>query len=54
MRGGHQPYRKGPRHPGPALTGMLRGKPFHLPNPQDVPRAFQRKSRLLKALRKRR
>lgn len=33
-----QPYRKGPRMPGAALSAMLRGKPAYLPNPQDVNR----------------
>lgn len=34
----HQPYRKGPRMPGAALSAMLRGKPYYLPNPQDAKR----------------
>lgn len=34
----HQPYRKGPRMPGAALSAMLRGRPAYLPNPQDTRR----------------
>ena len=31
-----QPYRKGRRAPtGPTANAMKRGKPFHMPNPQD-------------------
>jgi hypothetical protein len=34
-----QPYRKGVRHPSVALLAMLRGRPFFMPNPQDLSRA---------------
>lgn len=34
-----QPYRRGARHPGMPLQAMLMGKPFFMPNPQDVARA---------------
>lgn len=38
MAGGFQPFKRGPRRPGSALSAMLRGKPTYLPNPQDVVR----------------
>jgi hypothetical protein len=40
-----QPYRKGPRMPGAALSAMLRGSPRYLPNPQTAKRRVQRISR---------
>jgi hypothetical protein len=43
--GGAQPYKRGARQPGAALSAMLRGKPTYLPNPQDVKRKAQRQAR---------
>lgn len=40
-----QPYSKGPRMPGAALSAMLRGGPRYLPNPQDVKRKAQKRRR---------
>jgi len=40
-----QPYRKGARHPGAALTAMLRGKPTFLPNPQDASRKLAKRAK---------
>lgn len=40
-----QPYRKGPRMPGAALSAMLRGKPASLPNPQDAKRRMVKRRR---------
>lgn len=40
-----QPYRSGARRPGAALAAMLRGKPQYLPNPQDLKRQTQRRTR---------
>lgn len=37
-----QPYRKGARNPGPALTAMTRGRTFSGFNPQDAQRNVQR------------
>lgn len=37
-----QPYKRGARHPGAALSAMLRGKPGYLPNPQDAKRRAQK------------
>lgn len=42
---GTQPYTKGPRQPGAALSAMLRGGPAYLPNPADSKRQAQKKSR---------
>jgi hypothetical protein len=36
-----QPYRKGARHPGLALTAMLKGRDFQGRNSQDVVRRAQ-------------
>lgn len=47
-----QPYAKGPRMPGAALSAMLRGKPAYLPNPQDAKRRAM-KHRGMKRRRKR-
>ena len=33
-----QPYRRGPRQQGAALSAMLAGKPMYLPNPADTQR----------------
>jgi hypothetical protein len=33
-----QPYRRRQRESGPALSAMLRGSPFYLPNPMDLQR----------------
>ncbi len=41
----HQPYRKGQRMPGSALSAMLRGSPRYLPNPQTAKRKVQRIAR---------
>jgi hypothetical protein len=37
-----QPYRKGPREPGPALTAMLKGRTSSGFNPKDIERNVQR------------
>lgn len=37
-----QPYKRGKRMPGAALSAMLRGSPRYLPNPQDSKRKVQR------------
>jgi hypothetical protein len=37
-----QPYRKGARNPGPALTAMTRGRSFGGGNPKDLERSVQR------------
>jgi hypothetical protein len=42
---GSQPYKRGARQPGSALSAMLRGKPTYLPNPQDAKRKAQRQAR---------
>lgn len=47
----HQPYRRGARVPGAALTAMLKGRPAFLPNPQDARRKVQRRARKRKSLR---
>jgi|tagenome__1003787_1003787.scaffolds.fasta_scaffold8029990_1 hypothetical protein len=44
-----QPYRKGARNPGPALTAMLRGRDFQGGNPQDLVRNVQTLMRARKA-----
>lgn len=36
-----QPYRQGPREPSQALVAMLLGKPWFMPNPQDIARQTQ-------------
>lgn len=36
-----QPYRQGAREPSMALVSMLLGKPWFLPNPQDIQRQTQ-------------
>lgn len=40
--GGHQPYARGARQPGPPLAAMLRGAPMFLPNPMDARRQVQK------------
>ncbi len=43
--GGWQPYKRGHRAPGAALSAMLKGAPKHLPNPQDAKRRAQKRTR---------
>lgn len=45
-----QPYRKGARQPGAALSAMLRGSPTYLPNPADLRRRSQKKRKRRKAV----
>lgn len=40
-----QPYRKGARQPGPALSAMTKGAPAFLPNPAALTRMAQRRAR---------
>ena len=45
MPGGFQPYaNKGARMQGPSLQAMLGGKPFLMPNPQDINRRTQKQA----------
>lgn len=39
-----QPYKRGARQPGAALSAMLRGSPRYLPNPQDAKRQAQKRT----------
>jgi len=40
-----QPYRKGPRQPGQALTAMLKGRTASGFNPKDIERNVQKLTR---------
>jgi hypothetical protein len=48
-----QPYRKGPRQPGAALSAMLRGRSAGLANPQDVKRRTMKQQGLRAGLQQR-
>lgn len=46
LGGGYQPYHQHAGRPqGDTLRAMLRGSPFHLPNPMDIQRQAQKLSR---------